>query len=61
MALRLKSGKNQTDWWSVVGITQSGGSRYENGQCHIPEPVAMLLDLVYGHRGEALLKKLREK
>jgi hypothetical protein len=46
-------------FWSRVGITQSGGSRYENGQCQIPAPVAMLLDLVYSAKGPALLTKLR--
>ncbi len=59
--LRAKQGTNQTAFWSRVGITQSGGSRYENGQCYIPEPVAMLLDLVYGAKGEALLTKMRGK
>jgi hypothetical protein len=60
-AMRDKQGTNQTAFWSRVGITQSGGSRYENGQCSIPEPVAMLLDLVYSAKGPALLTKLRGK
>lgn len=59
--MRAKQGTNQTKFWSRVGITQSGGSRYENGQCSIPEPVAMLLDLVYGNKGPQLLEKLRGK
>ena len=57
--MRVKAGTNQTGFWSRVGITQSGGSRYETGACSIPEPVAMLLDLVYTSKGPKLLEKLR--
>lgn len=57
--MRMKADRNQTDFWAAVGITQSGGSRYETGSCPIPEPVAMLLDLVYGPKGPKLLEKLR--
>jgi DNA-binding transcriptional regulator YiaG len=57
--MRVKAGLNQTQFWSRVGITQSGGSRYETGSCGIPEPVAMLLDLVYSSKGPKLLEKLR--
>lgn len=45
-ALREFSGMNQTDFWSSVGITQSGGSRYEGGR-RLPKSVAALLRLVY--------------
>jgi hypothetical protein len=44
--LREFSGMNQTDFWSKVGVTQSGGSRYEKGR-EIPKPVRELLRLVY--------------
>lgn len=44
--LREFSGLNQTDFWSKVGVTQSGGSRYEKGR-DIPKPVRALLRLVY--------------
>lgn len=44
--IRLKSGLNQLEFWSAVGVTQSGGSRYENGR-NIPKPVRQLLNLVY--------------
>jgi hypothetical protein len=40
---------NQTEFWAKVGITQSGGSRYELGRT-IPKPVLMLLEKVYGLR-----------
>ena len=37
---------NQHDFWSALGITQSGGSRYENG-LRLPIAVAALMELVY--------------
>lgn len=37
---------NQTQFWGQVGITQSGGSRYEKGR-RIPKSVQALLRLVY--------------
>ena len=36
----------QSDFWSKLGITQSGGSRYGNGR-NIPPPVRELVRLVY--------------
>jgi len=41
-ALRL----SQSEFWSRVEVTQSGGSRYENGRA-MPRPVRRLLGLVY--------------
>jgi hypothetical protein len=37
---------NQTEFWSPLGVTQSGGSRYENGR---PMPLALwtLLEMTY--------------
>lgn len=35
-ALRIKLKMNQTDFWRPLGVTQSGGSRYESG--HAPPP-----------------------
>ena len=57
--MRQKRSENQTAFWTRVGISQSGGSRYETGDSPIPESVAMLLDLVYGAKGDKLLAKLR--
>ena len=57
--MRARAGLNQTQFWSRVGITQSGGSRYETGSCGIPEPVAILLDLAYGAKWHKVLGKLR--
>ena len=42
LAMRKKAGLNQSRFWSVVGIGQSAGSRYESGR-NIPRPVQMLL------------------
>ena len=37
---------NQKDFWSKIGVTQSGGSRYENGR-NMSKPVRELLRLVH--------------
>jgi len=42
--LRKKKGLNQSEFWSAIGITQSGGSRYESGR-NIPKPVGELVRL----------------
>jgi transcriptional regulator with XRE-family HTH domain len=44
--IRKKLGINQIDFWSKIGVTQSGGSRYESGRS-MPKPVRELLRLVY--------------
>ncbi|HTD91644.1 MAG TPA: hypothetical protein VK663_13335 [Burkholderiales bacterium] len=44
--IRKKLGINQMDFWSKIGVTQSGGSRYESGRA-MPKPVRELLRLVY--------------
>lgn len=51
-ALRQNKMMNQAEFWSRVGITQSGGSRYENGNREPPEPVRMLLAIAYGTKRE---------
>ncbi len=43
LALRI----NQQEFWSRIGITQSGGSRYESGR-RVPLPVKKLLVIAYG-------------
>jgi transcriptional regulator with XRE-family HTH domain len=43
---RRKLGMNQSEFWSQLGVTQSGGSRYESGR-NIPRPVQALLRLVH--------------
>ncbi len=44
--LRRKLGLNQEAFWSPIGVTQSGGSRYESDR-NIPAPTSMLIQLVY--------------
>ena len=44
--IRRRLRLNQQDFWSQVGVTQSGGSRYESGRA-IPRPVRELLRLVH--------------
>ncbi|NHR07960.1 transcriptional regulator [Chromobacterium haemolyticum] len=44
--IRKSSGLNQQAFWSRIGVTQSGGSRYESGR-DMPKPTRELLRLVY--------------
>ena len=44
--IRRKLGMNQQQFWSMLGVTQSGGSRYESGR-NMPRPVQQLLRLVH--------------
>ena len=37
---------NQQDFWARIGVTQSGGSRYESGR-RMPKPVRELLRIVH--------------
>jgi transcriptional regulator with XRE-family HTH domain len=45
-AVREKAGLNQQEFWTKIGVTQSGGSRYESGR-QMPKPVRELLRLVH--------------
>ena len=58
--LRTKLRMNQTEFWSRIGVTQSGGSRYEGGR-NAPEPTRIVVDLAYGTPAAAIAKlaKLR--
>jgi len=44
--IRRELGLNQQQFWSKIGVTQSGGSRYESGR-NMPRPVRELLRLVH--------------
>jgi len=44
--LRKKLGINQAVFWKILGVTQSGGSRYESGR-NMPTPVQRLYWLIY--------------
>ena len=38
---RHAQGQNQSEFWGRFGVTQSGGSQYENGR-DVPEPTQLL-------------------
>ena len=46
LKLRNKLDLNQGEFWKPLGVTQSGGSRYETGR-NIPAPVQRLYWLTY--------------
>ncbi len=60
LEVRKRLGINQSKFWAAVGVTQSGGSRYEHGRM-MPPPVARLLNIVYAHATqiEKRLERLR--
>ena len=39
---RIESAMTQAEFWSPLGVTQSAGSRSENGRT-VPKPVALLI------------------
>ena len=53
--IRLRLSLNQQEFWGQIGVTQSGGSRYESGR-NMPKPVRELLRLV--HVDQIDLKKI---
>lgn len=44
--IRRQTGLNQHEFWNRIGVTQSGGSRYESGR-NMPRPVQELLRIVH--------------
>ena len=62
VATRQKLGINQTKFWSRVGVTQSGGSRYESSR-KIPKPVQRLPVIAYGteKQSAAAVEALRKR
>jgi transcriptional regulator with XRE-family HTH domain len=56
--IRRKLGLNQEEFWTQIGVTQSGGSRYESGR-RMPKPVRELLRLVHVERID--LAKVRKE
>lgn len=44
--VRRKLDISQSEFWNRLGVTQSGGSRYESGR-PVPVPTAILAHLVY--------------
>lgn len=56
--VRRKLGMNQQEFWARVGVTQSGGSRYESGRS-MPKPVRELVRLV--HLEQIDLSRIRKE
>lgn len=52
LAMRKRLNVNQSEFWSRVGLGQSGGSRYESGRA-IPRSVQMLLRIAYGTKAQS--------
>ncbi len=61
LELRKHLGVSQAVFWQRVGVTQSGGSRYESGRA-VPRQVLWALHFAYGSEQEAqeLLAQLRQ-
>ncbi|MGQ0579132.1 MAG: helix-turn-helix domain-containing protein [Betaproteobacteria bacterium] len=57
-SIRRRLGMNQQEFWGRIGVTQSGGSRYESGR-NMPKPVQALLRVV--HVDQIDLKKLNRR
>ena len=55
--IRQRLGMNQQEFWGRIGVTQSGGSRYESGR-NMPKPVRELLRVVHVDRID--LKKINK-
>lgn len=53
--LRRKMDITQSEFWSRIGVTQSGGSRYETGR-KAPNTTQTVIDLTYGPAKVALEK-----
>lgn len=58
LAIRKERGLNQLQFWAPLGVTQSGGSRYESGRT-IPKPVRLLLAIAYGDKPLRVVAKIR--
>ena len=59
LELRHSTGLNQTQFWKKVGLTQSTGSRYENGRT-LPKPVATLVHLIYVASMKEIIEQIDE-
>lgn len=56
--LREKLGLNQTAFWSPIGVTQSGASRYESGRS-IPAPTRNAVAFIYADELKQFARALR--
>lgn len=51
-ALRKSMDRNQTAFWTPLGVTQSASSRYETGRS-IPKPLQTLIVVAYGSEAQS--------
>lgn len=58
LEIRRQRGLNQAQFWAPLGVTQSGGSRYESGRA-IPKPIRLLLAIAYGDKPLRVVAKIR--
>lgn len=67
---RKREGFNQTEFWRLFGVSQSGGSRIENGSRRLSKPMLaeMIRVIVYAQpscehilRNPALIKILKRR
>ncbi|MQY50772.1 helix-turn-helix domain-containing protein [Rhodocyclus gracilis] len=54
LAIRKEKQLNQAQFWGPIGVSQSGGSRYESGR-KLPKPIQLLLAIAHG--SEAVSRK----
>ena len=60
-AIRRRKGLTQAEFWQRVGITQSGGCRYERESRRISKPVQLCLLIAFGTIKEARAAVLHMK
>lgn len=56
--VRIHFGRNQTDFWRALSVTQSGGSRYEAGRT-IPGPLKLLLSMAVTDDEKSAIEELK--
>ncbi len=54
LALRERAKLRQTEFWNLIGLSQTAGSRYESGKRRIPRNIELLLQLIYGKCEDAV-------
>ena len=59
-ALRKRLKMTQREFWNRIGMSPSGGSRYELGNRAIPKTLQMLITLAYSRNPMPFLNQLRK-
>ena len=60
--LRQERGLTQAQFWQRIGVTQSGGSRYETENRDVPDTVLHLVNIAHGDErtSRETVRKLRQ-